>query len=119
MSDREPVPTDPPPVAAPPDSYLQGEAVTLIDLLDRFAAAGFTGQFDAREGGVRCLTCRVTTAVRVDALRRLEGASDPSDMLVVVALRCPHCGTRGTLVLSYGPDATPEDEAVLLALPGR
>ena len=49
-------------------------------------------------------------------LRRLEGASDPDDMLAVLALECPNCGLRGSLVLNYGPTATEEDAAVLLGL---
>jgi hypothetical protein len=110
----------PQPDAEDPDRYLQGEAVTLIDVLDRFAATGFPGQFDVHEHGVRCLHCRVTTAppaVAVQALRRLEGASDPADMLAVAALRCPHCGTQGTLVVNFGPEATSEEDEVLQALP--
>jgi len=104
-----------------PDAYVQGEAVTLLSVLDHFAALGFTGQFDAQAGAVvRCLTCRRGTGapgMDVEDLRRLEGASDPSDMLAVAAMRCPHCGARGTLVLNYGPEATSEDDEVLQALP--
>ena len=44
--------------------------------------------------------------------RRLEGASDPDDMISVVAVTCPRCGTGGTLVLKYGPTA-PENEAAV------
>ena len=42
-------------------------------------------------------------------LRRLEGASDPDDMLAVVAVECANCGLRGSLVLNYGPTATEDD----------
>ena len=49
-------------------------------------------------------------------LRRLEGASDPDDMLAIAAIECPNCAHRGSLVLNYGPTATAEDSAVLLAL---
>jgi len=54
--------------------------------------------------------------VAVDALRRLEGASDPDDMIVVAAVSCPKCGAKGTLVLKYGPEATPEESEVLRSL---
>ncbi len=37
-------------------------------------------------------------------------------MLAVVAVECPNCGLRGSLVLNYGPTATAEDTAVLLGL---
>jgi hypothetical protein len=37
-------------------------------------------------------------------------------MLAVVAVECPNCRLRGSLVLNYGPTATEEDAAVLLGL---
>ena len=46
-------------------------------------------------------------------LRRLEGASDPDDMLAVVGLACPHCSAQGTAVLGYGPEAAAVDAEVL------
>jgi hypothetical protein len=49
-------------------------------------------------------------------MHRLEGASDPADMLAAVAATCPTCGTRGVLVANYGPEAMIEDADVLRAL---
>ncbi len=103
-----------------PSAYAAGEATTLIDVIDEFEAGGFRGQFDQREGAARCLTCRETPppeSLDVRALRRLEGASDPSDMLAVVAIVCPNCATAGTLVLNYGPEAMPGDSDLLQSLP--
>ena len=100
---------------------------TLLDVLGRFTRDGFIGSFtalpvdDADElGRLRCETCSAefaADAAVVTELSRLEGASDPDDMLAVVALECPRCSTRGALVLNYGPTATPADAAALLALP--
>jgi hypothetical protein len=96
------------------------DASTITDVLSTFDAAGYGGQFIAREGGVvECATCRQQTRaseLRVDELRRLEGASDPDDLLAVAALVCPNCETKGTVVLGYGPVATAEDANVLAAL---
>jgi hypothetical protein len=107
--------------APDPDDYRQGEARTVTGILRRLEAAGVTGQLAARESAtVQCLTCRRTApagAFAVERLLRLEGASDPDDMLAVVVLRCPQCRTEGTLVLGYGPEASPEDADVLGALP--
>ena len=47
----------------------------------------------------------------------MEGASDPDDMTLVVAARCPHCGAGGVVVLGYGPTASEADAAVLVRLP--
>jgi hypothetical protein len=99
---------------------------TLLDALNRLQGQGFKGSFTALEANgvtegarVQCATCRHAfepEEADVSELRRLEGASDPDDMLAVVALECPRCGTRGSLVLSYGPTATTEEAAVLVAL---
>lgn len=95
-------------------------AETLLDVLARFTRQGWSSQFATRSGGtVECESCRHAvdaSEVPVLELRRLEGASDPDDMLAVVAVECPNCGLRGSLVLNYGPTATEEDAAVLLGL---
>jgi hypothetical protein len=49
----------------------------------------------------------------MSSLRRLEGESDPADMVAIVAITCPQCGRRGTMVLGFGPAATAEDADVL------
>jgi hypothetical protein len=104
-----------------PDEYLQGEAQSLAGITSRMQKRGFTAHFGARPGAtVMCFTCRAATgASRFDVreLRRLEGASDPADMLAVAALRCGGCGSLGTIVLGYGPGASLEDAEVLAALP--
>ena len=75
---------------------------------------------EVRAGGtIECESCHHSVAAPdapVLELRRLEGASDPDDMLAVVAVECPNCGLRGSLVLNYGPTATVEDSAVLVGL---
>jgi ferredoxin len=96
------------------------DAATITEVLDAFEADGYAGQFKVLDGGrVQCLTCRHEVdarTVELERLCRLEGASDPADMLAVGALRCPNCHTRGTVVLNYGPESTLEDADVLLAL---
>jgi hypothetical protein len=96
------------------------DAQTLAETLRAFDGAGYTGQFRVLDRGrLQCLTCRQElegNGVVIESLRRLEGASDPSDMLAVAALKCPPCGTPGTLVLNYGPDATLEESTLLVAL---
>jgi hypothetical protein len=103
-----------------PGDYLQGEAQTLREVLSRYESRGFTGQFGTRDGGaVRCFACAREFApgdAELETLHRLEGASDPADMLAVLPLSCPHCGVRGTLVLNFGPEASLEDSEVLAAL---
>jgi hypothetical protein len=97
-----------------------GDGRTLRDVLDELTAAGFTAPMRVLPGGiVECLACEHQAPARdhlVERLERLEGASDPADMLAVVAVVCSVCGARGTLVLTYGPEASPDDVDVLAAL---
>lgn len=93
---------------------------TLAELLSHLEAAGHTGQMAARPGGrLLCFTCRTESDaadVELVDLQRIEGASDPDDMLAVAALVCPHCGTRSTAVLGYGPEAGQDDADALVRL---
>jgi hypothetical protein len=96
------------------------DAATIAEISAAFEDEGFRAQFGSGEGGeVKCLTCKrhsPAESMAVEHLRRLEGASDPSDMLAIVALTCPYCDTPGTLILNYGPVATTEDDTILRRL---
>ena len=93
---------------------------TLGEVLASFELEGYRGQMAARPAGqVLCVSCHVESdaaEMQVDDLRRIEGVSDPADMMAVAALVCPVCGTQGTLVLSYGPEASPDDAEALARL---
>ena len=93
---------------------------TLLEVLDGYAEGGFAGDFTPEPGSaVRCGTCGATSPagrVRMSSLRRLEGASEPDEMMAVVALTCPVCGARGTVTLHYGALATAEEADLLAGL---
>jgi hypothetical protein len=93
---------------------------SLISIVSQFEQEGFTGQLAVREqASLLCLSCHQehpAAEFEMSALRRTEGASDPADMAAVVALTCPHCSAQGTVVLKFGPEASPEESDVLLAL---
>jgi hypothetical protein len=103
----------------PPPNAAQG-AQTIADVIRALEADGYAGQFRAVEGGnVECFTCREISpaaTVAVAKMERLEGPTDPADMLAVAAISCPQCSARGTLLLGYGPDSTLEDAEALEAL---
>jgi len=90
---------------------------TLVDVIDSYRHAGFATEFWVEEGStVRCDRCQSvldSKRLPVRSQRRLEGASDPSDMLMVIATSCPVCGADGTMVLGYGPMASAEDSDVM------
>ena len=97
------------------------DATSLTALLEGMRVGGFTGDLaSGADGRILCRTCGHASDARdypVHELRRLEGASDPDEMLAVVASTCPACGAQATLVLTFGPMATDEDMAVLERLP--
>ncbi|MFN3216265.1 MAG: hypothetical protein ACE367_07210 [Acidimicrobiales bacterium] len=96
-------------------------ASTLTEVLREAAGNGYEGEFFALDGGrVRCGHCNTempVSTVHVEHVHRLEGASDPDDLLLVASLRCPACDNGGTLTLGYGPNATGADVDVLRELP--
>ena len=105
---------------SPVDDLPPSDNTTLIDVLSGYAEAGFDADFGAQEGGtVRCGSCGSElepAQIQMRSLRRLEGASDPDDMMAVVALECGVCGAAGTMVLGYGPMASAVDSDVLRSL---
>ena len=119
VTDQVPEPNE---VAAEPSGEATDET-TLTAVLASYDAAGFDAQFAATdEGLVHCYSCGDNVAparVELHSLRRLEGASDPADMLAVAAIACASCGLKGVLVLNYGPDTTPGESDVLIGLEDR
>lgn len=93
---------------------------TLVAVLGELREAGFTADFLVVEGArLRCRECGGHVPgghVPLDLLRRVEGASDPADMAAVLGVTCPHCGSRGSAVVRYGPEANENDTDLLLAL---
>ena len=96
---------------------------TLAEAMQRYEGLGFRGQFAVRGGGrLHCLSCGRELAARqmhLQAMHRLEGASDPDEEAAVAALECGSCGTKGTVVLSFGPAGSLDDRQVLAALDDR
>lgn len=126
MPNREPTPrasNDSPATESTVDRPTPGapsDSATLTEMLNSLADEGFAHQFTPVDGGaVECSRCssRIDAAsLEVRSVRRLEGASDPDDMVSLVAARCPNCDALGTLVLGYGVNATVEDADISRAL---
>jgi hypothetical protein len=110
-------PEGPGPVAGAPS-----DNETLTAVLRGLADQGFTCDLFAVTDppGFRCGSCHEISPVGdfdiVDE-RRMEGASDPADMVLVVAATCPRCGAKGAAALGYGPDADAADSDVVALLP--
>jgi hypothetical protein len=93
---------------------------TLRAVLRIFEDAGFDEQLiviEDADGRVQCAQCGSVSGpdrIIIRSLRRLEGASDPADMLAVIAAECPVCRAKGTIVTHFGPGASTAETALLL-----
>ena len=57
--------------------------------------------------------------MHIDQQYRFEGASDPDDESLVLALHDAESGPRGVLITAYGPSASASEAEVLAALAAR
>lgn len=96
------------------------DKTTLLAVLEDLRRRGFDRDFSTSAGAqIRCESCGTETDATefvIERLRRMEGASDPDDMLAVVATACPVCKVQGTLILGYGPMASAQDIDVSSAM---
>lgn len=106
-------------VAASGESPMGGES-TITEVLEGYAQGGFASSFIVTDDcALECDECGTASEpdrFQMSSLRRLEGMSDPADMVAVVAITCPVCGARGTSILGFGPTATEQDAGVLSGL---
>ncbi|NNE12144.1 MAG: hypothetical protein HKN41_07865 [Ilumatobacter sp.] len=95
-------------------------ATTLIEALRILEEHDYGCQMIAREdGSFECAGCGTRTPANefhVAGFHRLEGASDPDDMNLIVWGTCPCCEHGGVATIGYGPNAGEADEAVLQQL---
>jgi hypothetical protein len=92
---------------------------TVTEVLQALAGRGYDTDFFLDGNRVRCHGCGAVTPaadLTIDEVYRFEGQSDPGDEMIVVALECGKCGRRGTMASAYGPDTSPEEAEILLAL---
>ena len=93
---------------------------TAVAEIDDLRGQGYTEDFVVGEGGViRCTSCRheaPPAEVDVDVFRRMEGASEPDEMSAILAITCRECGAKGIVMVGYGPNASPDEGDLLLAV---
>ena len=105
--------------AGAPISGAPSDNTTVTAVLNAFEQRGFTEQLIPLDGAaIECGGCGTrspATSFAIEGARRLEGASDPDDMVTVIAARCPQCAKVGTVVLGYGPSASDNDADISAA----
>jgi hypothetical protein len=95
---------------------------TMTDALDRLRSEGFLDHFRVDEGTVTAL--KAGRSFRPEELviareLRFEGASNPADESILLALKSEDGAVKGTLCAAYGPEAPAAEAAVLQALAER
>ncbi len=82
------------------------EMETLQQAIARLRVLGYTQDWYAKDGSLRCGTCDATydpATVTVDHIVRFEGTSDPGDEAILFALTA-ECSHRGLYSAAYGAD---------------
>lgn len=83
---------------------------TMSEAIARLEGRGFTGSFQAGPKGVLRLRDQEPfepESLIVEEIVRFEGASDPDDSAVLLALRTPDDRYRGTFVANFGAGTDP------------
>jgi hypothetical protein len=98
------------------------DEITVTEAIQQLRALGYRADFSVAPGGlIRCRQCGTEhdpALMTVREVVRVEGMSDPDDEAAVFGLVCGRCGTRGILVVPYGPAASADDATVLTHLAG-
>ena len=95
------------------------EMETLQQAIGRLRELGYTQDWYAKDGSLRCGARGATydpATVTVDHIVRFEGTSDPGDEAILFALTT-ECSHRGLYSAAYGADMSAADIDVVRALP--
>jgi hypothetical protein len=93
---------------------------TLMEVVEAAKQRGMGAEFSVTGAEIHCAACGTDStpeSMSREWVHRLEGASDPDELLSVSALTCPACGAKGLLVLPYGPAADEHEAGVSRRLP--
>jgi hypothetical protein len=92
----------------------------LAGVIDRLTNAGYTDTFRGETAGIvglRSGHVHRPEELVVESIDRFEGASDPGDEAIVLAVRCPVDGCRGTYTVPYGENMPAVDRELIARIP--
>lgn len=92
----------------------------MAGVIDRLTMAGYTDTFRGESGGIRGLCSghiHRPEELVVESIDRFEGVSDPGDEAIVLAVRCPLDGCRGTYTVPYGRTMSEPDSELIARIP--
>ena len=92
----------------------------MAGVIDRLTKAGYSDTFRGESGGLRATGAghiHKPEDLVVESIDRFEGVSDPEDEAIVLALRCPGDGCRGTYTVPYGMNMPSVDGELIRRIP--
>ena len=92
---------------------------TVTEAVQFLASRGYVDDYRLCDAGIAVDDMQETHPIKsaiVDFTFRFEGPSDPGDQAIVLGVSCTGWGRKGIVVSAYGPDADPEEAALLVAL---
>jgi len=93
---------------------------TLASVVDQLVKAGYTDTVSGEREGVRSAangTMFKPEDLLIERVERLEGATDPDEEVIVMAIRARLLECRGTYVLPFGKDMPSIDAALVARIP--
>jgi hypothetical protein len=92
----------------------------MAQVVDRLTKAGYSDIFRGEAAGVRALHSghvHPPEDLVIESIDRFEGVSDPADEAMVLAVRCPGDGCRGTYTVPYGKSMSSTDAGLVARIP--
>jgi hypothetical protein len=106
------------PDPSPEPNRLPDQQRTETPQLEALRGAGYVGDFEIVRGELvlRGAGPVDVAGLHVDGQYRFEGASNPDDESIVLALHAPATGDLGVLITAYGPSASAVEAEILAGL---
>jgi hypothetical protein len=91
-------------------------------VIERLTKLGFADTFRGELGGVRAVRSghlHSPEELTIESINRFEGASDPDDQVIVLAVASATDDCRGTYTVPYGKDMSIVDSDLISRIPDK
>jgi hypothetical protein len=89
---------------------------TVTEAVEFLATQGYVDDYRVGDAVGDLRAAHPMANAGIDFMFRFEGPSDPSDQAIVLGVSHPGLARKGVVVSAYGPDADPDEAALLVAL---
>jgi hypothetical protein len=104
------------------DSQISDTERRMAAVIERLTKAGYKDTFRGEKDGVRAVCSghvHQPPELRIDAIERFEGASDPDDQVIVLAISSEVDDCRGTYTVPYGKNMPVIDSDLIAKMPDK